>query len=126
MNSKNHLTGTIEFVTNNFIEDDDFTTDTRSGFVHGNYHVTEKLSLSAGLRYAITEKTAKLDHPPLFNETIPFGVKANRTDWLARAQLHVHRRHHGLPRRWRQDRVLPASPRSSTPSISSLSIRRKR
>ena len=81
-NSKNHLTGTIEFVTNNFIEDDDFTTETASAFMHGNYHFTDKLSFSAGLRYANTEKTAKLDHPPLFNETIPFSVKANRADWL--------------------------------------------
>jgi iron complex outermembrane receptor protein len=83
MNSKNHLTGTIEFVTNNFIEDDHFTTDTRSAFMHGNYHLTDRLSFSAGLRYAITEKSASLDHPPLFNETIPFSIKANRIDWLA-------------------------------------------
>jgi iron complex outermembrane receptor protein len=83
MNSKNHLSGTIEFVTNNFIEDDHFTTDTRSMFVHGNYHFTDRLSFSAGLRYATTKKSASLDHPPLFDQTIPFSVKASRTDWLA-------------------------------------------
>lgn len=83
MDSKNHLTGTIEFVTNNFIEDDHFTTKTASGFMHGNYHLTDKLSFSAGLRYATTKKTASLDHPPLFNETIPFSVDADRVDWLA-------------------------------------------
>jgi iron complex outermembrane receptor protein len=82
MNSKNHLSGTIEFVTNNFIEDDHFTTDTKSIFMHGNYHITDKLSFAVGGRFARFEKTASLDHPPLFNRTIPFGVKANRFDWL--------------------------------------------
>jgi iron complex outermembrane recepter protein len=82
MNSKNHLTGTIEFVTNNFIENDHFTTDSKSAFLHGNYHFTDKLSLAVGGRFARFEKTASLDHPPLFNRTIPFGVTANRFDWL--------------------------------------------
>lgn len=83
MDSKNHLSGTIEFVTNNFIEDDHFTTETASAFMHGNYRLTDRLSFSAGLRYATTKKTASLDHPPLFNETIPFSVDADRVDWLA-------------------------------------------
>jgi iron complex outermembrane receptor protein len=81
--SRNNLTGDIDFITINFTEDDLFHTDTRSAFVHGNYHITDRLSVAAGLRYAITEKDARLDHPPLFNETIPFSVKANRADWLA-------------------------------------------
>ncbi|MEP7245219.1 MAG: TonB-dependent receptor [Gammaproteobacteria bacterium] len=82
LNSRNNLTGDIDFITINFTEDDIFHTDTRSAFVHGDYHVTDKLDFSAGLRYAQTDKDARLDHPPLFNRTIPFSVKANRTDWL--------------------------------------------
>jgi iron complex outermembrane receptor protein len=85
LKSRNNLRGDIDFITINFIEDDIFHTETQSAFMHGNYHLTDKLSVSAGLRYAITEKDATLDHPPLFDRTIPFAVKANRTDWLVSA-----------------------------------------
>ncbi len=81
--SKNNLSGDIDFITINFTENDFFHTDTKSGFLHGNYKLTDKLSFAAGLRFARTSKDANLDHPPLFNRTIPFEVAANRTDWLA-------------------------------------------
>jgi iron complex outermembrane receptor protein len=85
LKSKNNLSGDIDFITINFTENDFFHTETKSAFMHGNYHFTDKLSVSAGLRYAKTDKDATLDHPPLFNRTIPFSVSANRTDWLVSA-----------------------------------------
>jgi iron complex outermembrane receptor protein len=83
LKSKNHLSGDIDFITINFTESDFFHTTTKSAFMHGDYHLTDRLSVSAGLRYAETSKDAVLDHPPLFNTTIPFSVSAGRVDWLA-------------------------------------------
>jgi iron complex outermembrane receptor protein len=83
LNSKNHLTGDIEFITLNFTEDDHFKTETMSGFVHGDYHLTDSLSISGGVRWTRNSKSASLDHPPIFNVTIPFSVEASRFDWLA-------------------------------------------
>ncbi|HEU4624360.1 MAG TPA: TonB-dependent receptor [Steroidobacteraceae bacterium] len=85
LKSRNNLRGDIDFITINFTEDDLFHTETKSAFVHGNYHLTDHLSVSAGLRFARTEKDASLNHPPLFDRTIPFSVGANRTDWLISA-----------------------------------------
>ncbi|HEV7715753.1 MAG TPA: TonB-dependent receptor, partial [Steroidobacteraceae bacterium] len=83
LKSKNHLSGDIDFITINFTESDFFHTETKSAFMHGAWHFTDKFSASAGLRYAQTDKDAVLDHPPLFNTTIPFSVSAGRVDWLA-------------------------------------------
>ena len=85
LTSKNHLSGAIDFVTENFTENDFFHTDTKSGFLHGDYHVTDRFSISAGGRFSNNVNSASLDHPPLFNNTVPFSVNQSRGDYLAAA-----------------------------------------
>ena len=46
----------------NFTADDRYTSENKSAFVHGNYQFTEKLSVSAGLRYTDENKTNKFNH----------------------------------------------------------------
>jgi iron complex outermembrane receptor protein len=85
LNSENHLSGAIDFVTENFTENDHFHTDSKSGFLHGDFHVTDRFSISAGGRFSNNVNSASLDHPPLFNTTIPFSVSASRGDYLVAA-----------------------------------------
>ncbi len=121
-------TGTIEFVTNNFIEDDDFRLDTRSGFVQRNYHVTEKLSLlERGLRYAIHGEDGEAGSSAAVQRDDSVRREGESHRLARRAQLHLHRRHHGLPHRWRTG-SRPASIRHDRQHhlSSSPSIRRKR
>jgi iron complex outermembrane recepter protein len=85
MDSENHLSGNINIPSVIFTQDDYFTTKSLSAFMHGNYKLTERLSLSAGLRFAEDEKTAALDHPGLLDDVTPFGVKESYEDWLLSA-----------------------------------------
>jgi iron complex outermembrane receptor protein len=89
LNSRNNLTGDIDFITINFTEDDHFKTDSKSAFIHGNYKITDRWSFAAGLRHGETEKNAQLDHPPLFDRTIPFSVSAGRTEWSANTSFEI-------------------------------------
>lgn len=57
---------TANFVTFGlkFVSDDLFTTENKSTFLHGNYKLTDKLSVTAGLRYSDEAKTNLLRHLP--------------------------------------------------------------
>ena len=89
LSSRNHLSGDIDFITINFTEDDHFSTDTKSAFVHLDYHLTDRLSLSGGIRYTSNKKKAQLNHPPLFGLTDIFTVKASRFEYLASANYQL-------------------------------------
>ena len=80
--SDNNLSGDIDFITLNFTEDDYFSTESKSVFGHVDFHVTDRWSVSGGARYQNVAKTAVLDHPPLFDRTIPFSLDKGRSEWL--------------------------------------------
>ena len=46
LEARDHLSGAIDFVTENFTEDDHYRNQSRSGFTHGEYHITDKLQFS--------------------------------------------------------------------------------
>ena len=82
LRSTDRLNGAIDFVIENFEEQDHYTNDARSGFMHGEYHITDKWSVAAGGRFSSNSSTANLDHPGLIEHVIPFSVTGHRWDWL--------------------------------------------
>ncbi len=86
LNSTNHLSGAIDIPSATFTEDDHFTTSIQSAFVHGDYKLTDKFSISAGGRFENDHKTAALNHPGLLTNIVPFSVSEQHWDWLASAQ----------------------------------------
>ncbi len=82
LTAKDRLNGAIDFVIENFTEMDNFKNDSHSGFFHGEYHVTDKWSVSAGARYSTASSTANIDHPGLITGVIPFTVSKSTPDWL--------------------------------------------
>ncbi|MBK6672719.1 MAG: TonB-dependent receptor [Proteobacteria bacterium] len=67
----------------NFNENDRFTTESNSAFVHGIYHFTEALSFTGGLRYTDEKKVYAFDHSPYLLVTTPLGYGSSHTDWKA-------------------------------------------
>ena len=47
-----------------FNQNDTFTTESNSAFLHGIYSITEAFSVTAGARYTDEEKTYAFDHSP--------------------------------------------------------------
>ena len=83
LRSTDHLSGAIDFVTENFEEDDHFRNDSYSGFAHAEYHITSKLSAAAGARWSHNSSSANLNHKDLLTGIVPFSVGGSRADWLA-------------------------------------------
>jgi iron complex outermembrane receptor protein len=84
LSSVSHLSGDIfSGVASVFTESDYFHTDSQSAFLHGDYKITDRWSVSAGARYTMGNKTDALDHPQLFTDIIPFSVRESHVDWLA-------------------------------------------
>ncbi len=69
----------------NFVADDRYSDENKSAFVHAAYHLTDKLAVSAGLRYSDEDKTTYFDHvgqitvpAPLEFGQQPFGLEGRR------------------------------------------------
>jgi iron complex outermembrane receptor protein len=69
----------------NFNENDTFTTESNSGFVHGIFSVTDALSLTAGARYTDEKKTYAFDHSPYLLVPGEFKYGSNHFDWKVSA-----------------------------------------
>jgi iron complex outermembrane receptor protein len=69
----------------NFSENDTFTTESTSAFVHGIFSVTDAFSLTAGGRYTDEKKTYAFDHSPylLVDKVLAYG--SSHFDWKAGA-----------------------------------------
>ncbi|MEJ0035676.1 MAG: TonB-dependent receptor [Gammaproteobacteria bacterium] len=67
----------------NFNENDTFTTKSTSAFLHGQFAITDALSVTAGGRYTDEKKTYAFDHAPYL--IIPGELKygSNHFDWKA-------------------------------------------
>lgn len=89
LSAKDHLNGAIDFVIENFTEMDQFQNDSRSGFFHGEYHLTDKWSVAAGARYSSASSTANIDHPGLITGVIPFTVSKSTPDWLLSSSFKI-------------------------------------
>jgi iron complex outermembrane receptor protein len=69
----------------NFNENDTFTTESTSGFLHGIFAVTEAFSVTAGGRYTNEKKTYAFNHSPYL--LVPGELKygSNHFDWKVSA-----------------------------------------
>jgi len=66
-----------------FNENDRFTTESNSAFIHGIYHFTDALSFTGGLRYTDEKKVYRFDHSPYLLVTTPLNYGSSHTDWKA-------------------------------------------
>lgn len=67
----------------NFVANDLYTTNNKSGFLHLAYNVTDRLSVSGGIRYTDEKKTNIFDHQPGLVVTDPATFQGSRWDWKA-------------------------------------------
>ena len=65
----------------NFNQNDSFTTESTSGFVHGQFAFTEAFSLTAGARYTDEKKTYAFDHSPYLIVPGELNYGSNHFDW---------------------------------------------
>jgi iron complex outermembrane receptor protein len=83
LTSRAESNGAIGYITDNFTETDTAFKHTASGFLHGDYAITDRWNVSGGTRFSWDELQYRLNHPGLITVTDPFTVSANRFDWLA-------------------------------------------
>jgi iron complex outermembrane receptor protein len=64
-----------------FINNDAFTTESKSAFAHFIYSITEELSLTAGARYTDEDKTFSFDHGEMLQIDRPLKYGDSHFDW---------------------------------------------
>lgn len=67
----------------NFVANDRFTNENKSVFVHMIYGVTDRISLSGGVRYTDEDRTNTFDHGPTLKPETPLSYGQSSTDWKA-------------------------------------------
>ena len=65
----------------NFGQNDSFTTESTSGFLHGTFSLTDALSVTAGARYTDEKKTYAFDHTPYLLVPGALHYGSNHFDW---------------------------------------------
>jgi iron complex outermembrane receptor protein len=93
--SKSHLGGRVTLPAFNsilpdFNENDNFTTKSKSGFVHGTFKATDALSLTAGVRYTDETKTYAFDHSPYLFIPGKAVYGSAHTDWKVSADYRIN------------------------------------
>jgi iron complex outermembrane receptor protein len=73
-----------------FNENDRFSTESNSAFVHGIYHFTEALSFTGGLRYTDEKKVYQFDHAPYLLVNTPLNYGSSHTDWKVGLDFRVN------------------------------------
>ncbi len=77
------LGGAQNYVLLSWAVQDRTDVNNRSGFAHAVYHLTDRLSFTAGARYSDDAKSYAFDHPGLLVIPTPFLATAKVWDWLA-------------------------------------------
>ena len=65
----------------NFNQNDKFTTESNSAFLHGVFKLTDAMSLTAGARYTDETKTYKFDHTNFLTVPTPLKYGSSHFDW---------------------------------------------
>jgi len=89
LDATDHLSGSIDIPSIVFTENDHFKKQTRSAFMHGDYKLTDRWSVSAGGRFSRNSQDANLSHPGLLASFPPFSVAENQWDWLASSKYQI-------------------------------------
>jgi iron complex outermembrane receptor protein len=69
----------------NFNQNDSFTTESNSAFVHGVYHFTDAFSFTGGVRFTDEKKVYQFDHSPYLLVGTPLNYGSSHTDWKVSA-----------------------------------------
>lgn len=69
----------------NFNQNDSFTTSSTSGFVHGQFQLTDAFSVTGGVRYTDETKTYAFDHSPYLIVPGELNYGSNHFDWKVSA-----------------------------------------
>jgi iron complex outermembrane recepter protein len=69
----------------NFNQNDRFTTESISGFLHGDYQFTDAFSMTAGIRFTDESKVYRFDHRPYLYVPTPLEYGSSHTDWKVSA-----------------------------------------
>lgn len=64
-----------------FSQNDHFTTESNSAFLHGVFRLTNAFSLTAGVRYTDEKKMYRFDHSPYLLVPTPLHYGSSHTDW---------------------------------------------
>ena len=70
-----------------FRQNDHFTTESTSAFLHGEYEFTERFSMTAGIRYTDETKSYQFDHSPYLFIPTPLNYGSNHFDWKVSANF---------------------------------------
>jgi iron complex outermembrane recepter protein len=89
LTSRAESNGAIGYITDNFVETDTAFKHTASGFLHGEYQITDRWNVSGGTRFSWDELQYRLNHPGLIVIDTPFTVSANRFDYLASTDFKI-------------------------------------
>ncbi len=65
----------------NFNQNDHFTTDSKSGFLHGIFKLTDAMSLATGVRYTSEKKTYAFDHTNFLTVATPLHYGSSNLDY---------------------------------------------
>lgn len=69
------------FGIQNFYQNDRFSTRSNSGFVHGEFKITDAMSLTAGARYTSEKKQYAFDHTNFLTVATPLHYGSNHFDY---------------------------------------------
>jgi iron complex outermembrane receptor protein len=69
------------FNIQNFYQNDRFTTKSKSGFLHGEFKLSDPLTLTAGLRYTSENKTYAFDHTNFLTVPVPLHYGSSHLDY---------------------------------------------
>jgi iron complex outermembrane recepter protein len=88
--AESHLGGYVTLpafaaILPNFNENDNFTTKSKSAFLHGAFNITDAFSMTAGVRYTDEKKVYQFDHSPYLLVTTPLAYGSSHTDWKVSA-----------------------------------------
>jgi iron complex outermembrane receptor protein len=71
----------------NFNQNDSFTTESNSAFLHGDMQFTDRFSMTAGMRYTDEEKVYRFDHSPYLLVPTPLNYGSSHFDWRVSANF---------------------------------------
>ena len=74
----------------NFVADDRYTDENKSGFLHAAYKLTDRWSLSGGVRYTSEDKTNTFQHYGQIVLTEPKTAAADRWDYNATVDFQIN------------------------------------
>ncbi|MEP7314012.1 MAG: TonB-dependent receptor, partial [Pseudomonadota bacterium] len=127
--SKSELGGYVAFgalsffgIIPSFDQNDHFTTESKSGFAHGVWRVTDRLSVTGGVRQTSEDKTFAFDHTNYLTVAVPLAFGQSHFDWKLAADFKLtdsamvyamastgFRSDGANPRPWAPNQLLPVS-----------------